>query len=166
MVRPVNGQDYDTYIYGQYFDLTVDGAAGADDTTLAAIDAINRIPERVTYEHKAIVEAARAAYTKIATTEQQALVTNYAALVSAEQRIIQLTPSEQEQGDVTPEPVVTKGVAWLAWVVIGLSIVGIAAVALIERKRENAAKPVEEVTEEIEEETVEEAPEASETEED
>ena len=166
MVRPVNGQDYDTYIYGQYFDLTVDGAAGADDTTLAAIDAINRIPERVTYEHKAIVEAARAAYTKIATTEQQALVTNYAALVSAEQRIIQLTPSEQEQGDVTPEPVVTKGVAWLAWVVIGLSIVGIAAVALIERKRENAAKPVEEVTEETEEETVEEAPEASETEED
>ena len=144
MVRPVNGKDYDTYIYGQYFDLTVDGAAGADDTTLAAIDAINRIPERVTYEHKAIVEAARAAYAKIATTEQQALVTNYATLVSAEQRITQLAPSEDEQAPVDPEPTPTKGVAWLAWVVIGLSVAGIAVVAVIERKRDKAGeKPAE-----------------------
>ncbi|MBQ8731116.1 MAG: hypothetical protein IJY81_08065, partial [Lachnospiraceae bacterium] len=40
----------------------------------------------------ALVEAARAAYNKIATTEQQALVTNYADLITAEQRIKALTP--------------------------------------------------------------------------
>ena len=144
MIRPINGKDYDTYIYGQYFDLCVDGAAGADDTTLAAIEAISKIPERVTYEHKAIVEAARAAYAKIATTEQQALVSNYTVLVSAEQRIIQLTPTDEEQEPSDPEPAPTKGVAWLAWVVIGLCVAGIAVVAVIEHKRNGAGeKPAE-----------------------
>ena len=168
MVRPVNGKDYDTYIYGQYFDLTVDGAAGADDTTLAAIAAINKIPERVTYEHKAIVEAARVAYAKIATTEQQALVTNYSTLVSAEQRIIQLTPSTEEQAPVDPEPTPTKSVTWLAWVVIGLCVAGIAVVAVIERKRDVAGKKTtEEVSEKNEEveAPADEEPEENETEE-
>lgn len=93
MVKPVNGQGYNSYVMAQYFDTTFDGAAAADDTTLAAIAAIDAIPEKVMYEDKALVEAAREAYNKIATTEQQALVTNYSELVSAEQRIIALTPA-------------------------------------------------------------------------
>ncbi len=99
LVRPENGQHYDSFIMGQYFDLTLNGASAADDVTLEAIDAINQIPERVVYEHKAIVEAARAAYNKIATIGQQALVTNYDKLLQAEQRILALTPEE------TPDPV-------------------------------------------------------------
>ena len=95
MVRPVNGEGYDSYIYGQYFDMTIDGAQAADKVTLAAIAAIDAIPERVTYEDRALVEAARAAYTKIATTMQQAQVHNYADLISAEQRITALTPTEE-----------------------------------------------------------------------
>lgn len=94
MIRPVNGVEYSTYIMEQYFNITVDGAAAADDITLAAIEAIKRIPERVTYEDRAYVIAAREAYNKIATTVQQSLVTNYADLVSAEQRIIALTPED------------------------------------------------------------------------
>lgn len=102
MVRPVNGVEYSTYILGHYFDLTIDGAAAADDVTLAAIAAIKAIPERVTYEDRALVEAARAAYDKIATTVQQSLVTNYADLISAEQRIIALTPEEDKPEENKP----------------------------------------------------------------
>ncbi len=134
MVRPSNGQHYDTYILDQYFDAAIDGAAGADDTTLAAISAINQIPERVTYEDRAIVEAARAAYDKIATKVQQALVTNYDVLVTAEQRVKALTPVEnQAEGDnddgqaeaPAAEP---KGTSpWIAWVVLILGVGGVSA---------------------------------------
>ncbi|MBQ7416412.1 MAG: leucine-rich repeat protein [Oscillospiraceae bacterium] len=132
MVRPVNGQHYDTYILNQYFNLTINGAAGADDTTLAAIAAINAIPERVTYEHKAIVEAARAAYSKIATKEQQALVTNYDVLISAEQRITALAPTPEEPPVV--DEVIKTGAPWLAWVVIALGIAGVAVAVYFDRK--------------------------------
>ena len=98
MVRPSNGEGYDSYIYGQYFDLTIDGSQAADDVALAAINAIDAIPERVTYEDRALVETAREAYTRIATVMQQAQVHNYADLISAEQRITALTPTEE-----TPE---------------------------------------------------------------
>ena len=99
MVRPVNGEGYDSYIYGQYFDMTIDGAQAADKVTVAAINAINAIPERVGYEDRALVEAARAAYTRIATLMQQAQVFNYADLISAEQRITALTPAEDLPGE-------------------------------------------------------------------
>ena len=138
MIKPVNGKFYDTYIMNQYFDLRIDGAAGADDVTLAAIAAINAIPERVAYADKDIVEAARAAYNKIATKEQQALVTNYDVLVSAEQRITALTPTEPEQ----ETPIVDeKGNAgWLAWVVIALGVVGVGVAVFFDRKRQKPAK--------------------------
>ena len=100
MVRPVNGQNYDSFIMGQYFDMVIDGPAAPDKTTLTAIKAIDSIPEKVGYSDADLVEAARAAYTRIATIQQQALVTNYADLISAEQRIIALTPTEE---GVTPE---------------------------------------------------------------
>ena len=135
MVRPANGEHYETYIMDQYFDLVIDGATAADDVTLAAIAAINAIPDRVSYADKALVEAARAAYAKIATTEQQALVRNYADLVSAEQRIIQLTPGEEEP-IVEPEPVVS--ITWIAWLVMGLGVAAVAAMTV--REHVQAAK--------------------------
>ena len=103
MVRPINGEGYDSYIYGQYFDMAIDGAHAADKVSVAAINAIKAIPERVGYEDKALVEAARAAYTKIATTMQQALVFNYADLISAEQRITALTPSEEGEEETAEQ---------------------------------------------------------------
>ena len=101
MVRPSNGEQYDSFVLGQYFDVTIDGAKAPDDNAVAAINAIKAIPEKVTFSHKDIVEAARAAYDKIATLEQKALVTNYADLVSAEQRITALDPANQ--APETPE---------------------------------------------------------------
>ena len=74
MIRPSNGQHYDSFVFGQYFDTVIEGAVAADDTTLAAIDAINKIPEKITLEDEAVIMVAKAAYDKIATDEQKALV--------------------------------------------------------------------------------------------
>ena len=146
MVRPSNGQNYGTYILNQYFDIVIDGAAGADDTTLAAIAAINKIPERVTYEHRDIVAAARADYDKIATKAQQALVTNYDVLISAEQRIKALAPEEDkvedESGDTTVVAPVKKKVnmTWLAWVILVVGVGGVAAAIVYDLNRNGKLK--------------------------
>lgn len=102
MSRPVNGQNYDSLIFHQYFNVTVDGAAAPDAVTLAAIAAINALPDVVALSDKPLVEAARAAYDKIASLEQRALVYNYAKLQEAEKRIANL--EYLENGDPAPEP--------------------------------------------------------------
>jgi len=175
MVRPANGKNYDSYIYNQYFDLTIDGAQAADKTTLAAIAAIKNIPERVSYEQRHIVEAARAAYNKIATLEQQAQVSNYPDLVSAEQRILSLTPTEE----TTPEDGQTEQTptdnGWLLWALLGIAVLGGGAAGAVMLSKKNQAKapaaetsgeapaPAEEVQESPAEVSAEEA--ASDTEE-
>lgn len=87
MIRPSNGQEYDSFILGQYFTTTIDGSVAAEKTTITAIEAINKLPERVQLSDEALVIAARAAYSKIAKQDQLALVTNYNKLLTAEQRI-------------------------------------------------------------------------------
>ena len=92
MISPVNGKNYDSFVMGQYFGLNVNGAAAADDNTLAAIAAIQKLPANasdVTLAHKELVAAARAAYNKIMNDEQRALVPNdlLTILKSAEQMI-------------------------------------------------------------------------------
>jgi hypothetical protein len=160
MVRPANGQEYDSWILGQYFDIVISGPTAADDTTLAAIAAINALPERVVYEHKALVETAREAYSKVATTEQQALVTNYGALISAEQRIIALTPVEEVPVEETPENT-GNALPLVLVLLLAALVVGTAAVTLKNRgiritpakkksgeQAEEAAEIAEETTEE------------------
>ena len=90
MTYPANGQYYDTFIYSQYFDTAIKGAVAPIEQTLDAIEAIKLIPDRITLADKAVVEAARAAYAKIPTIEQQALVTEYSKLAQAEKRISEL----------------------------------------------------------------------------
>ncbi|MBQ8879899.1 MAG: leucine-rich repeat protein [Clostridia bacterium] len=102
MVYPVNGVGYDSFIYSQYFNVKIEGAAAADDVTLEAIEAINRLPDRVSLADKPLVEAARAAYNKIATLTQQSLVTVYSKLTAAEKRIINL--ENLAGGSTEPEP--------------------------------------------------------------
>ena len=117
MAYPTNGIGYDSYICDQYFDYRIEGPSAPDDVTIAAIKAIKSIPERVSYEDKALVETAREAYGKIATMEQMALVTNYADLVSAEQRIAALAPVVEE---ITETPVEENNGPIIAVVVIFL----------------------------------------------
>ena len=154
MVRPVNGIGYDSFVYAQYFDVVIDGAQAPDKTTLEAIWAIQDIPERVSYEKRSIVEHARACYDKIATLEQQALVTNYADLISAEQRIISLTPTEeetpvQEAPETEPEKKSGKGLLVFLLVVLGLLVVAVAtAVVFVVLKAKKQQRPIPEVAKE------------------
>lgn len=154
MIRPVNGQNYNSFIYSQYFDvdLAIDGAQAPNKSTLATIQAIKAIPERVSYEQRGIVEAARVLYDKIPTLEQKALVVNYADLVSAEQRIISLTPTEETPGETPeapteePEKESGKGGLIALIVIVGLILVAAAAglvYSLIKsRKEERSFKEV------------------------
>ena len=170
MIRPVNGKGYDSFIYGNYFELTLDGPAAPDDAAVAAIRAIDAIPDRVTYDDRAYVEAARAAYSKVATTLQQALVTNYADLISAEQRITALTPTEEGEGTeetVPAEPPEGEsegsGAGVILCVVVGIVLLA-AAMAQLIKKRKVTAKP-EETAEEIRQEVPAEEPETAQEEE-
>ena len=139
MVRPVNGVGYDSFICNQYFDMTIDGPAAPDDMAVDAINAIKAIPERVTYDDKSLVEAARDAYSKVATLGQQSLVTNYSDLVSAEQRIKALDPDAQKKDQSTGNTEKSNtGIVIIIIAVIALVIV--AAVLLIKKFKEQIAK--------------------------
>ncbi len=105
MIRPINGKNYDTFIFDQYFDLVIDGALAASDVTLEAIEAINKIPERVTLDDKSVIEAARAAYDKIVGVDQIAYATEYLSILEkAEKRIAVL---EKPDEPVTPDEPIT-----------------------------------------------------------
>ncbi len=101
MLRPVNGTYYGTFIYDQYFGNTLDGASAPDDITIAAIEAINKLPEKVSLSDKALVIAAREAYDKIATIAQQSLVDN-TKLIQAEKRISDLEYLANQGGNQPP----------------------------------------------------------------
>ncbi len=154
MVRPVNGINYDNYIYRQYFDLdtVIDGAQAPDKTTMQTVAAIKAIPEKVSYEQRHLVEYARSLYTKIATTEQQALVTNYADLISAEQRIQALTPTDEpvpEAPEQTPEEKGNGGAiaAIVLSCVLGAAVLALAAYVFVKARKEQ--RPVKEVLAEL-----------------
>ncbi|MBR6649818.1 MAG: leucine-rich repeat protein, partial [Clostridia bacterium] len=165
MVKPVNGVGYDSFICDQYFDLTIDGPAAPDDTAVNAINAIKAIPKKVSYEDKKIVEAARKAYEKIATLEQMALVINYSDLVSAEQRIKALAPTENEgvEQDEAELNLDTKTIVIAAVIAVIVTAAVVVFVCITVRKRYSANPVIAEKniddekkeTETVAEETVE-----------
>ena len=104
MIRPSNGKYYDSFILNQYFGAVVDGATAADKTTLSAIEIIKGLPtnaKEITINHKPMVEAARAAYNKIMTDEQRALVPSdvLEILTNAEKRISDIEYLLSEKDD-------------------------------------------------------------------
>lgn len=106
MVMPSNGQGYDTFIFSQYFGVKVLGKPAATQATLNAIALIDLIPAtaEITLESQAAVEAARAAYDALPTTEQKALVENYSKLTEAE-RIIDYLLGRDDGNIDPPQPV-------------------------------------------------------------
>ena len=128
MIRPTNGVGYDNYIYDHYFKMQLDGTIAADPTTVAAIKAISLLPSKATEEHRSLVEAARAAYDKIPTVLQQGLVSNYADLVTAEQRLAaQNEEASAPAEDTAPE----KNTGWILWLIIGLLAAGLLALIAV-----------------------------------
>ena len=150
MVKPVNGIGYDSFILGNYFGVTLEGAAAADNTTLAAIDAINRLPDKVALSDKAAVEAARALYDKIASYEQRALVTNLQKLLDAEKRIKDLEFLENQGGDDAPIDDGKDGLPVWAIILIvvgsvlllGGAVVGVYFLIKYARKKESEGEEV------------------------
>ncbi len=106
MVRPANGQNYGSFIFGQYFNVVIDGDIAPDDITLSVIEAINNLPEKVALSDKALVVLARELYNKIMTNEQKSIIDEnglYAKLTSAEKRISDLEFLQNEDNG-TQEP--------------------------------------------------------------
>ena len=143
MVRPSNGLEYDSFILSLYFSTVVDGAPAADDITLAAIAAIDLIPDDVTLADKAVVEAARAAYDKISTDEQRALVTNYSKLTDAEQKIKDLeflaNGEVTEPADVEENKLPTHVVVYI--VLSAVLLIAVAAIVVLAILYANKGKP-------------------------
>ena len=162
MVKPVNGVQYDSFVLNQYFDMVIDGAQAPAKHTLKTIAAISNIPDRVTYEQRAVVEYARSLYSQIGTLEQQSLVVNYADLVSAEQRIIALTPTEQgEVVENNEEEEKSNGVFWIVLICLGvIGVVTLIVVVQLLRKKKQAKKLQKAEAEPVLEQTAEEIAEA------
>ncbi len=158
MVRPVNGIHYDSFVLNQYFDLSIDGAQAPMRHTLNTIAAIKAIPERVTYEQRALVEKARAMYDQIGTMEQRALVTNYGDLVAAEQRIKALTPPPAAPA---PAPVKKDNVGLIViLIVVGVVLLGGIVAAVFVLRDKFFGKKDDEESEESDDEASEETEEA------
>ncbi len=103
MVAPYNGVGYDSFIYGQYFDEYIEGAAAADDNTQAAIDAINAIPNDLKIEHEPLVIAAREAYNRITNQLQLSIIAPYyEKLRNAEKFISDYNSTETPGEEPTP----------------------------------------------------------------
>ncbi len=157
LVSPVNGVQYDSFIMQQYFGTFVAGAAAADDVTLAAIAAIDRLPDPVSLSDKPLVLAARAAYDKVVIKEQQALVTNYAKLEAAEKRIADLEYLEGGETETEPETTTPDGGIFTDMtpetIVLGVMVILFAASAAVfaalyfgKRREKRPAKAVPEAS--------------------
>ena len=149
MVHPVNGVGYDSFICNQYFDLAIEGPAAPNDVAVDAINAIKAIPERVSYDDKALVDVARTAYNKIATLEQQALVINYSDLVSAEQRIKALDPAAQKNNENNSDNDKKSNTGIWLLVLLIIAVVIVAASLLIKKFKEQILKFIKPVTDKI-----------------
>ena len=142
MISPVNGKNYDSFIMGHYFALRVEGAAAADDTTLAAIEAIGKLPTdtgSITLADKGLVSAARATYDKIISDEQRALVPDslLSVLKACEQMIedLEYLAGGDEESTITGndrnEIQTTITVLIVVVSILGVGLLGLAAFVIV-----------------------------------
>ncbi len=146
MVKPQNGQRYDSMILGQYFATVVEGANAPITATLEVIAMIDALPVAINLSHEELVVAARKAYDLLPSIEQKALVTNYDKLTNAEDTITFL--KMREEGNAPADPTPEKPNAFLAflanyyWILI-IAVVVIAGavtvtVILVKRKKKSS----------------------------
>ena len=123
MVKPANGQNYNTFIFSQYFGTVVDGNNAAMAGTLNVISLINALPatENVKLTDEAAIVAARQAYDAIASIEQKALVLNYDKLTKVEESLAYLLLREPTTPDTPPvdeKPIEQAGLPTYAIILI------------------------------------------------
>ena len=76
MVKPANGKNYNTFIMEQYFSMIVDGSNALTQEAVNVTALINKIPTSVSLADEETIVAARAAYDKLTSLEQRALITD------------------------------------------------------------------------------------------
>ena len=132
MVRPSNGQGYDSFVLGLYFGVTVDGDPAAMQATLEVIALIAQLPDSasVTLADEGAIVAARAAYDGISSVEQKSLVSNVDRLTAAERALAYLKTREPQP---EPEPVEEPSAAseFFKDNMVGLIIAGVLLLAVI-----------------------------------
>jgi hypothetical protein len=144
MVKPSNGVGYNTFIFNQYFGDVVDGNPAAIQATYDVIDLISALPKNITLADEAKVIAAREAYDRLPSIEQQSLVTNYETLTKAESLIEYLKLRDAETEDETATDKTEKG-DFPVWAIVlicvfgtaGLMVGGYFTVTFILKKRAN-----------------------------
>ncbi len=147
MVAPYNGIGYDSFIYDQYFNETISGEAAPDDNTLAAIDAINKIPSTVSINDEALVKAAREAYDKITNQLQLSIIAPYYEKLRNAEKFIEdyknaLTPETPIEPE-TPDKGNDNAVIVVIVTIASVAVVGGAGFAVwyfVLRKRFGAGK--------------------------
>ncbi len=143
MVAPSNGVGYDSFIYSQYFSESTGGEAAADSTTKAAMDAINKIPTKLSIEDEAIIIAARQAYNKVSNQLQLALLTTHYDRLRTAEKFIEdyknaMKPTEPPKDEPDAEPTgpnVGVIVAIIISSVVALGAAGFAIWYFILRKK-------------------------------
>ncbi len=129
MVKPANGQNYNTFILSQYFKTVANGSNAASEATLRVIDLINALPKSITLADESLVVAARSAYNSLPLVEQQALVNNYSALLTAESTIEYLKLRVDPEPEPVPAPQPSKFAKFLQDNYVGIIIAGVAVLA-------------------------------------
>ncbi|MBE7079602.1 MAG: hypothetical protein E7371_00015 [Clostridiales bacterium] len=85
MVKPANGKNYNTFIMNQYFSMIVDGGNALTQEAVDVVGLINKLPTSISLADEDAILIARAAYDKLTSLEQRALITDaYSKLSNAE----------------------------------------------------------------------------------
>ena len=165
MVRPANGQNYDTFIMSQYFGTTIEGNHAATEATLNVIAMIAALPDavNVTLADKEAIEAARAAYNSLPSEAQKSLV-DITRLEEAETILNSyvVDPPETDPTDSSADPEVSN-TNWGLVIGIVVGVLALGAVAFFVMKK-YGKKSTEEAETAEEVETVEEVEITEETE--
>ncbi len=129
MVKPSNGLNYDTFIFSQYFNDIVDGKPVAIQATLDVIAMIDALPKDISLSAEAQVVAAREAYDRLPSLEQQSLVTNFETLKKAESLIEYLKLRDAGTGDDAADNA-PENSGFPVWAIVLISVVGAGAVGV------------------------------------
>ena len=163
MVKPANGQNYETFVASKYFGTVVDGSNAATEATLAVIAMIEALPENITLDVKEAVMLAWEAFEKLPSGQREIVEeTNYSKLYAAKQRIELLEsrlPVEEPLPEITETKKNGNTVYIVVIVILGVVVLGLATFVVLDKfvlkKKKTSVETAEETVEEIVEEVAE-----------
>jgi len=162
MVKPLNGQNYDSFIFSKYFATSINGSNAAMEGTLKVIALIAALPTDITLEDKQVIIAAREAFEAIGSFDQKALVSNLSKLTAAEAMIEYLEYEQKgEEPVVEPEKPAKKtedrfGSGIVLGCVIGVVVaLAVSTVVLVILKKKTVCKKDENDSETVAQEQTE-----------